>query len=83
MHFRYLREFSIERREECVLLCVDDKHKIKVGEPGYPVAAIDRGKSVLVGAGQVFEVADHDFTKSTLTPSVVFVPDIPDDITGK
>ena len=83
MHFRYMRELAIERRDNCVMFSVDDKHKIKTGEPGYPVAAIDRGKSVLVGNGKVFEVADHDFTKSTLTPSVIFVPDIPENITGK
>lgn len=45
-------------------------NKVKVGEPGYPVAAAERGKSVLVAMGKRFEVSDHDFTKFSITPSV-------------
>ena len=30
------------------LLSQDDNHNIKVGEPSFPVAAVDRGKQVLV-----------------------------------
>ena len=46
-----------------LFVCMDDKHRIKVGEPNYPVAAAERGKRVLVRKDEVFEVADHDFTK--------------------
>lgn len=49
---------------------MDDKHKVKVGEPCYPLAAAERGKQVIVGPNQVMAVGDHDFTKCTLTPSV-------------
>ena len=42
-------------------MCMDDKHRIKVGEPKYLVVATDRGRRV--GSGETFEVADHDFTK--------------------
>lgn len=59
---------------------MDDKHQIKVGEPKYPVAATDRGRRVLVGSGETFEVADHDFTKFGIIPSVTFVVDIPEDV---
>ena len=31
-------------------VCIDDKHRLKVGEPGYPVAAAERGKRLLVRA---------------------------------
>ena len=27
---------------------MDDKHRCKVGEPGYPVAAVERGRQVIV-----------------------------------
>ena len=65
--FKYLREFSILHREHTSL---DDKHVIKCGEPNHPVAAIDRGKRVLVAADKSFLVSDHDFTKARIVPSV-------------
>lgn len=75
--FKYMREFSIKFRNYCDLVCIDDKHCIKCGEPGYPVAAVDRGKQVLVATDKPFIVADHDFTKTKITPSVSLVCDIP------
>ena len=71
---------AIMYRDKATFLCVDDKHKVKVGEPGHPVAAVERGKSVLVGPNQVFQVTDHDFCRSTLTPSVILNVDIPEHI---
>lgn len=55
------------------MVSMDDKHKVKVGEPSYPLAAAERGKQVIVGPNQVMAVGDHDFTKCTLTPSVNFL----------
>jgi hypothetical protein len=49
---------------------MDDKHKIKCGEPSFPLAAAERGKKVIVGINQTMAVGDHDFSKCTLTPSV-------------
>ena len=40
--FRYLKEFSIRFKDNVDLVFMDDKHRCKVGEPGMPVAAIDR-----------------------------------------
>eukprot|EP00117_Sycon_ciliatum_P020858 scpid56965/ scgid18449/ len=59
---------------------MDDKHLVKVGEPGFPVAAVDRGRSVVVGAEESFQVADHVFTQVKVTPSVSLVCDIPETI---
>ena len=75
--FRYLRQMAVDYREDANLLCVDDKHKVKVGNPGHPVAAVERGKPVLVGVNKTFAVSDHDFTNLTLTPSVILQVDIP------
>ena len=61
-------------------MCIDDKHHLKVGEPGFLVAAAERGRRVLVRAGTTLEVGDHDFTKFSIVPSVVLVADIPDNI---
>jgi hypothetical protein len=81
--FRYLREMCIKFRDHCQLVCMDDKHKWKVGEPGLPVEAIERGKQVCVSTnGKKFAVADHDFTKSTVIQSVTLLCDTPDSIDG-
>ncbi|RIB19202.1 hypothetical protein C2G38_2182522 [Gigaspora rosea] len=42
--FRYLKEMAIMFRDEAWLVFMDDKHRCKVGEPGHPVAAVERGK---------------------------------------
>ena len=78
--FRYEREFAIRYRHFTIFICQDDKHTIKVGEPGCPVAAVDRGKAVLVGLNEKLVVGDHDFTRFSITPSVNFEIDIPEKI---
>ncbi|XP_066928996.1 uncharacterized protein [Clytia hemisphaerica] len=80
--WRYMREYAIKHRDIVHLVSLDDKHKIKCGEPSYPVAAVERGKKVIVGEEQVMPVGDHDFTKFGIIPSVSLVIDIPDDIDG-
>ena len=65
-----MRELAVRHRELVTLVSMDDKHKIKVGEPSYPLAAAERGKQVIVGMNQVMAVGDHDFSKCTLVPSV-------------
>ena len=60
--FRYLREYAVKLRDICNLVCLDDKHHLKVGEPGFPVATAKRGRRVLVRVGSSFEVGDHDFS---------------------
>lgn len=63
-------------------MCLDDKHRCKVGEPSFPVAAAERGRKVLVSLTQSFEVGDHDFTKFSIIPSVLLKVDIPDEVSG-
>jgi hypothetical protein len=78
--FRYEKEMAVKYREHSNLIFLDDKHRCKVGEPNYPVAAVDRGKSVIVAKGTIFSVADHDFTKCGLIPSVIMQAEIPKSI---
>ena len=75
--FRYLHEFAIKNRDISTLACLENKHKIKVGEPGFPVLAVEKGKRVLVKVRASFEVGDHDFTKFSVVPSVTLINDIP------
>lgn len=79
--FRYEREYAVKFKEWSLFVCMDDKHRIKVGEPNYPVAAAERGRRVLVRKNECFEVGDHDFTKFSLIPSVSLMVDIPEDVT--
>ena len=44
--FRYHKEFCVKFRDITSLVCEDDKHTIKVGEPGFPVAAVERDMSL-------------------------------------
>ena len=37
-----MREYAIMLRDVCAFIDLDDKHKIKVGEPNSPVAAVER-----------------------------------------
>ncbi len=77
---RYMREYAILVKSYCSFISIDDKHKIKIGEPSCPVASAERGRRVIVRSDEVFAVSDHDFTKFGLIPSVVFLIDIPDEI---
>ena len=78
--FRNLCEYAIKLKDYCTMICIDDKHWLKVGELGFPVAVAERGRRVLVRVGTTFEVGDHDFTKFRIIPLVVLVVDIPDNI---
>ena len=49
-------------------------------EPNHPVAAVECEKSVIVAKGMIFAVADHDFTKCGLIPSVLMHAEIPESI---
>ena len=80
--FRYEKSFAVKYRENVDFICMDDKHTCKVGEPGYPVAAVERGRQVIVAKDKIMAVGDHDFTRISLTPSVTFSVDVPEDIEG-
>ena len=70
--FRYLKEFTVKYMDNTTFVCMDDKHTMKVGEPGYPIAAVERGKSGLVAHGTTFQVGDHDFAKLSLNSEYDF-----------
>ena len=78
--FRYQLEMAVKFRQQSAFICLDDKHWVSVGEPGYPVAAVDRGKRVIVARNRDSLVADHDFTRFSLVPSVSLSTDIPEEI---
>jgi hypothetical protein len=80
--FRYQREFAMKFRDISAFVCLDDKHKVKIGEPGYPVAAAERGRQVVVSKTDTYAVGDHDFTCFSIVPSVVLEIEIPATLEG-
>ena len=80
--FRYEREYAVLMKDFAMFVSIDDKHRIKVGEPDCPVASAERGRQVLVGSQSLLLAADHDFTKFSIVPSVVLFTEIPMEISG-
>ncbi|KAK3107234.1 hypothetical protein FSP39_009952 [Pinctada imbricata] len=82
--FRYLREMAIQLKDNAnfIATCMDDKHYCKVGEPGNPLAAVERGRQVLVAGNKILAASDNDFAKMSIIPSVTMKIDIPEIITG-
>lgn len=74
--FRYMWLFAIKYRKYCFLICADDKHKVPIGE-GIASSSGVRNKPSLVPANMELTASDHDFTKFSLTPSVIIFCDIP------
>lgn len=68
--FRYFCKFAARFKGVCQMVSLDDKHRMKIGEPGFPVA--EWGRRVLVKVGSSFEVGDHDFTIF----SMIYVPSV-------
>ena len=42
------------------------------------MAAVARGKQVIVGENETFQVADHDFSKLSIIPDGILVHKIPE-----
>ena len=73
-----MRDYAVKYHNLSFFVCIDDKHTIKVGEPGFPLAAAERGREVVVSTSDTFVVGDRDFSKFKITPSVTLLVDIPD-----
>ena len=70
-----MQEYAIKVRD----MCIDDKHRVKVGEP---ISAVERGREVIVSLNDTFAVGDHDFTKFSIIPSVALLINIPETMEG-
>lgn len=56
--FQYLREYAVLFWDSSLFLCLDDKHRVKLGEPIVPVVAAERGKKVIISTSHSFQVCD-------------------------
>ncbi len=57
-----MNNYAVLNREISLFISLDDKHKVKVGEPGNPVAAVERGRRVIVNGQDTLVVGDHNFS---------------------
>ena len=80
--FRYQCELAVKYQSHSAFVSIDDKYRVKIGEPGYPVAAVECGRQVIVSESQTFAVGNHDFTKFSLIPSVALQIEIPETFEG-
>lgn len=55
----------------------NNTNKIKVGGPGYPIFAVRIGKNVLLVNKNAAQLAYHNFSSLTTTPTVALMNDIP------
>ena len=79
VQYKYLKHFAVKFREYCLMICLDDKANVPVGEPGRPQATGVRGhnRSLASLEGPNLSALDHDFHLVGIVPSVAFVLDIP------
>ena len=78
--YKYLRSMAVQLRDISNFTCTDDKHKVPIGEPGYPLSALPRGRRVLVATNESYQVGDHDFTKINVIPIVILLNNMPEKI---
>ena len=75
--YSFMKERALKYRDTTAMVSSDAKCKISVGEPGTPIAAVSRGKRVLVGLNETLQVTDHDYSKISLIPDANFFQTIP------
>ena len=80
VQYKYLKHFAVKFQEYCLMVCLDDKATVPVGEPGKPQATGVRGHNCSLAPvhGSILSALDHDFHLAGVVPSVAFVLDIPD-----
>ena len=74
--YSFIKERACDDARNTVMVSADAKCKVSVGEPGYPLAAVSRGKQVVVGKNETFKVGDHDFSKLSLIPDAMLFQSI-------
>ncbi len=74
--FCYEKEFAIKFCEITNFIFLDNKHYCKVEESGFPIAAIEKEKKVVVSRDTIFAVANYDYTKTEIIPNVAMICNI-------
>ena len=51
-----MRERVVKTRQNIAFFSADAKCKVAIGETGYPIAAVTRGKKVIVGLNEALKI---------------------------
>ena len=54
--YKFMRERVVKTRQNTAFFCTDAKCKVPIGEPGYPIAVVTRGKKVIVGLNAALKI---------------------------
>lgn len=74
-----MKEMAVEWKEHSMMVCVDDKAVVPIGEPTTPISTGVRPHKTLVPLNTVLAATDHDFHVAGAIPSVLFHVNIPSD----
>ncbi|KAK6189772.1 hypothetical protein SNE40_001768 [Patella caerulea] len=77
--FQMMKKLAVKLRDDAVMICLDDKAIVPVGEPGKPISTNVRShnRSLVVGDTKL-SALDHDFHIHGAIPSVLFEVSIPE-----
>ena len=77
---QYVKHFAVSLTEHIIMLSLDDKAIIPVGEPDNPISTGVHGHhcSLVTVGGPTLAALDHDFHLFDIVSSVSLVIEIPD-----
>ena len=76
--YKFMRERVVKNRQNIAFFSTHTKCKEPIGEAAYRIAAVTRGKKVIVGLNEKFLVTDHDFSKLSIIPKAYILHEIPE-----
>lgn len=82
IQYKYGKQFAVKYRENCIMVCADDKAVIPVGEPNHAVTSGVRAHNQSLGlaSGQPMVALDHDWKVAGVVSSVNLFNDIPEKV---
>ena len=69
---------AVKNRQNIAFFSTDTKCKEPIGEPGYRIAAVTRGKKVIIGLNEKFLATYHDFSKLSIIAEAYILHEIPE-----
>ena len=54
--YKFMRERVVKTRQNIAFFSADAKCKVPIGESGYPIAVVTRGKKVIVGLNAALKI---------------------------
>ena len=81
-HLKNLKSLCLVNKENTTIICIDDKAKTPVGQPGTPKVATSHIQKAWTAKDVTLESSDHNYHAVNQTPSVHLVFEIPENVTS-